>query len=121
MQKKVLIVDDEDDVRLFLADFLSERDFKVETASNGFQALEKVKAGTFDLVLLDVLMPEMDGLECLENIKKISPKTIVIMITAMKDEARMQKAEKLGASKYIIKPFSLTYLETALAEVMDPQ
>ena len=116
MPKKVLIVDDEDDVRLFLADFLSERDFKVETASNGLEALEKFKAGTFELVLLDVLMPVMDGLECLENIKKISPKTVVMMITAMKDEVRMQKAEKLGASKYIIKPFSLAYLEAAIAE-----
>lgn len=118
MTRKVLIVDDEDDVRLFLADFLSERDFKVETASNGVEALEKFKKNSFDLVLLDVLMPEMDGLECLENIKKISPKTIVMMITAMKDEVRMRKAEKLGASKYIIKPFSLTYLESALAEFL---
>ncbi len=118
MLKNVLVVDDEDDVRLFLADFLTERDFKVETASNGVEALEKFKVHTFDLVLLDVLMPEMDGLECLENIKKIAPQTIVIMITAMKDELRMKKAEKLGASKYIIKPFSLTYLEAALAEVM---
>ena len=116
MRKKVLVVDDEDDVRLFLADFLSERNFQVVTASNGLEALEKVKADSFDLVLLDVLMPEMDGLECLEQIKKISAKTVVMMITAMKDEVRMKKAEKLGAAKYIIKPFSLTYLETALAE-----
>lgn len=119
MAKRVLIVDDEDDVRLFLADFLSERDFRVDTAENGVKALEKFKASPYDLVLLDVLMPEMDGLECLENIKKIAPKTIVMMITAMKDEARMQRAEKLGAAKYIIKPFSLSYLETALAEFIN--
>lgn len=116
MPKRVLIVDDEDDVRLFLADFLSERDFLVETACNGVQAVEKVKSTAYDLILLDVLMPEMDGLECLEHVKKISPQTIVMMITAMKDEARMQKATRLGASKYIIKPFSLSYLESALAE-----
>ncbi len=118
MSKKVLIVDDEEDVRLFLADFISERDFHVETAGTGEEALEKFRAKAYDIVLMDIMMPGMDGLEALEKIKKTHPATVVIMITALKDEVRMAKAKKLGASDYIVKPFSLNYLETELEKIM---
>lgn len=119
MPKKVLIVDDEEDVRLFLRDFLSDRDFTVETAANGEEALEKFVKDFPDVTLLDIMMPGMDGLECLEQIKKKSPKSTVIMITALKDESRMVKAKKLGAHDYIVKPFSLNYLETELTKLLD--
>src|SRR5437773_258997 len=62
--KKILIVDDEEDVRLFLRDFLSDRDFAVETASGGQEALEKFAGFKPDLILLDIMMPGMDGMEC---------------------------------------------------------
>ncbi len=116
--KRILVVDDEDDVRLFLQDFLSERDLDVDTAENGVQALEKIKAKNPDIVLLDVMMPLMDGLECLANIKRLYPKVVVIMITAFKDEARIAKAKQLGAYNYIVKPFSLSYLETELMKIL---
>ncbi len=118
MSKKILIVDDEEDVRLFVADFLGEREFQVTTAESAEDALEKFKKSTYDIVLLDVMMPGMDGIQCLELIKKDYPKTAVIMITALKDEVRMAKAKKLGAVQYIIKPFSLTYLETELMNII---
>lgn len=116
--KKVLIVDDEEDVRLFLRDFLSDREFIVETAGNGEEGLEKFSKINPDITLLDIMMPGMDGLECLEQIKKKSPKSTVIMITALKDESRMVKAKKLGAHDYIVKPFSLNYLEAELAKLL---
>lgn len=119
MSKKVLIVDDEEDVRLFLRDFLSDRDFIVETAANGEEALGKFMQMLPDVTLLDIMMPGMDGLECLEQIKKKSPQSTVIMITALKDESRMVKAKKLGAHDYIVKPFSLNYLETELSKILD--
>ncbi len=114
MGKKILIVDDEEDVRLFLADFLGDRDFKIDTAESGEEALGKVAKTPPDLVLLDVMMPGMDGIQCLEEIKKKFPQMHVIMITALKDETRMAKAKKLGACDYIVKPFSLSYLESEL-------
>ncbi len=116
--KKVLIVDDEEDVRLFLADFISERDFVVDTAASGEQALERFDRQPYDIVLLDIMMTGMDGLECLEKLKKEYPDTTVIMITALKDETRMARAKKLGAADYIVKPFSLNYLETELEKII---
>ncbi len=118
MAKKILVVDDEDDVRLFLQDFLSERDLEVEAAANGEEALKKVNTWQPDVVLLDIMMPGIDGLECLKQIKSKFPKTIVIMITALKDEARIAMAKKLGAHDYIVKPFSLTYLEEEIGKLL---
>ena len=118
-RKKIIVVDDEDDVRLFLQDFLSDRDLQVETAANGEDALKKVESWRPHVVLLDVMMPGMDGLECLEKIKKKYPEVFVIMITALKDEARIERAKKLGAYNYIVKPFSLSYLETELLKLIE--
>ncbi len=117
--RKILVVDDEEDVRLFLQDFLSERDMNVLAAGSGEEALRTIAQEHPDIVLLDVMMPGMDGLECLEHIHKEYPKTAVIMITALNDEARINKAKKLGAHNYILKPFSLSYLETELLTLID--
>lgn len=116
--KKILVVDDEDDVRLFLQDFLSEREFQVMSASCGEEAVVIVEKEKPDIVLLDLMMPGMDGIECLEKIKKMIPSTNVIMITALNDEARVARAKKLGAHNYILKPFSLGYLETELMKLI---
>lgn len=117
--KKVLVVDDEDDVRLFLQDFLSERDLEVSSATSGEEALEMIKDSPPDIVLLDLMMPGMDGLECLQEIKEIQPGMNVIMITALNDDARVTKAKKLGAHNYILKPFSLSYLESELMKLIE--
>ncbi len=119
MTKKILIVDDEEDVRLFLADFISERDFIVDTAADGEEALEKVKKEKYDVIFLDIMMPGIDGITCLERIKKLSSAAVVIMISALKDESKMSAAKKLGAAQYIVKPFSLTYLETELMKFLE--
>lgn len=117
--KKILVVDDEDDVRLFLQDFLSEREFEVSSAPSGEEALEMIAANPPDIVLLDLMMPGIDGLECLEIIKQKHPKVHVIMITALNDEGRIAKAKKLGVYNYILKPFSLGYLETELLRLIE--
>ena len=117
-RKKILVVDDEEDVRLFLAEFISELDFLVDTAGNGDAAFEKAQKTQYDIVLLDVMMPGMDGITCLEKIKKLSPQTVVIMITALTDDHSMSAAKKRGATQYIMKPFSLNYLETELRNLL---
>ena len=116
--RNILVVDDEEDVRLFLQDFLSERELNVLSAGSGEEALEIMAKETPDIVLLDVMMPGMDGLECLERIRKQYPKTTVIMITALNDESRISRAKKLGAYNYILKPFSLGYLESELMKLI---
>ncbi|MBI3313741.1 MAG: response regulator [Candidatus Omnitrophica bacterium] len=117
--KKILVVDDEEDVRLFLEDFLSERDLTVFGAGGGEDALQIMAKENPDIVLLDVMMPGIDGLEVLEKIRENYPKTQVIMITALNDESRINKAKKLGAINYILKPFSLGYLETELMSLIN--
>lgn len=118
-KKRILIVDDEEDVRVFLQDFLSERDLLVDIAADGEEALEKMAQNPADIVLLDIMMPGMDGLECLGKMKKNHSSTVVIMITALKDQERVNRARELGAYNYIIKPFSLSYLETELVKIID--
>ncbi len=119
--KKILIVDDEEDVRIFLGDFFMDRDFDVLTAGSGEEALEIIEKKIPRVVLLDIMMPGMDGLQCLEKIKKKFPEISVVMITALKDEGRMAQAKKLGAHDYLVKPFSLNYLEAELHKILTPK
>ena len=117
--KRVLIVDDEEDVRLFLRDFLDERDFAVDTAEDGESAVSMMQKAPYDVVLLDVMMPGMDGMECLKKLKAISKISEVIMITALKDQSKMEQAKSQGARAYIVKPFSLNYLESELVKIIE--
>src|SRR5688572_14582687 len=109
--KKMLVVDDEDQITDFLKCFFEERDFQVKTAASGSAAIQLVSYFAPDIVLLDVMMPKMDGLEALKEIKQITPKTKVIMVTAIETKEKIEEAIRLGADNYITKPLSLEYLE----------
>jgi len=82
LTEQILVVDDEPDMRTALSHALNRNGYSVETASNGFEAIEKLKKDRFSMVITDVKMPEMSGMEVLERVKKISPRIPVIMITA---------------------------------------
>jgi two-component system response regulator (stage 0 sporulation protein F) len=114
MDKKILIVDDEEKIRTLLEKFLTKKGYQALTATNGQEAIEKVKTDSPLVVLLDIRMPGMDGLAAMKKIKEVSPKTGVIMITGVKDEEVAKKAMELEAFDYITKPFDLNYLETCL-------
>ena len=112
---KVLVVDDELEVQHFLRDFLSLRGYEVVLASTGLDALTALEGEKPDLVLLDVAMPVMDGLETLNRIVAVDPVVRVIMITANADISLTSKLLALGAVDYIPKPFDLDYLEQAVS------
>ncbi len=105
MKYKVLLVDDEETMLKYLSRFLIKRGFDITTATNGSEALEKIKQQDFITVLLDVLMPGMDGIETLREIKKIKPLTEVIMLTGHASVQVAIKGMKLGAFDYLMKPF----------------
>ena len=114
MAARVLIVDDEPEAVELLQEFLLARGYEVITAGDGEEALRKVKEGRPHLILLDVLMPKMDGLEVLRQVREIDKEVGVIMVTGMAEEEIGRQAMALGAFDYIVKPLDLPYLERSL-------
>lgn len=113
---KILVVDDEMDVCDFVKQFFEERNYSVTPALDGEQAIRILRKHKFDIILLDIKMKKMDGIETLRNIRKIDPKAKVIMVTALADQDKMDDACKLGACKYIVKPLILEELEKTVYE-----
>ena len=104
MKARILIVDDEATIRDTLCTVLKEEGFDAESAENGRAALEKIQQNNYDLVITDLRMPEMDGLELLKAVKLNSPQTSVIIITAYGSMESAIEALRLGAFDYLIKP-----------------
>jgi two-component system response regulator AtoC len=119
---RVLIVDDETDALLFLEDEIASLQHEVATASDGLKALEKAREWGPHLVLLDIRMPEMDGVATLKKLKEDNPQIAVIMMTALRDEEVAKQAIQLGAFDYVTKPINLERLkmlvETKLVDVL---
>ncbi|MBL0151853.1 MAG: sigma-54-dependent Fis family transcriptional regulator [Ideonella sp.] len=101
----ILVVDDEDIVIRSCTRILADNDHVVDSASNGRDALRKIDEGHFDLVILDIMMPQMDGLEVLQQVKERHPEVDVIMVTGLSQIQTAVKAMKLGAFDYLPKPF----------------
>ena len=116
MIKKLPVVDDEEEICDFLKSFFEDRQFQVETAHSGTQAIEKARKFGPHIILLDIQMPEMDGLKALKIIKEENPKTKVIMVTAVETQEKIEESMRLGADNYITKPLSLEYLENDVQE-----
>jgi two-component system response regulator (stage 0 sporulation protein F) len=117
-QGKLLVVDDEPEVRHVLQEFLTDRGYEVIAAPNGPDALAVVKSQKVDLVLLDVALPGMDGVEILRRIAELQPGLPVIMVTANADPGITSKLLGMGAVDYIQKPFDLDYLDRAVRAQM---
>ncbi len=112
---KVLVVDDELEVRQILQEFLAHRGYEVYAAESGPEALNALDTFKPDVVLLDMLMPGMDGVETLKRIVALQPTLPVIMVTANADVGITSKLLGLGAADYIPKPFDLEYLDQAVS------
>ncbi|MCX7959780.1 MAG: response regulator, partial [Deltaproteobacteria bacterium] len=104
MKKRILVVDDESLIRESLVFILRKENYEVDEASNGIQALEKIKSDNYDLLITDIEMPELKGIELLEKVRQYSPDTFVILITAYASIETAISAFRKGASDYILKP-----------------
>lgn len=91
----------------------------VGTAKNGFEAVEMFKETSPDLVTMDITMPEMDGIECIENIVDISDSALILVVSALADKATAIEALKKGAHGFLCKPFSDNDLQDALSELIE--
>lgn len=111
---RILVVDDEIETCNLLSEFLSRKKYDVSIATSGQEAISRIENNRPKVVLLDIRMPGMDGMEVLRRVKEMDKDIDVIMITAVNEDEVGKKAIKLGASDYITKPLSLTYLDTAV-------
>ncbi len=111
---RILVVDDEPDAVELLQEFLTAKGYDVLTASDGEEALRQVKEHRPHLILLDVRMPKLNGLEVLKRGREIDHEVGVIMVTAVNEEETGREALKMGAFDYITKPLDLQYLERSL-------
>lgn len=113
----IMIVDDEMIVRESLFHWFEKSGHKVDTASSGFEALEKLQQFPFELLFVDIKMPKMSGIELLEKVKEEYPDTIVIIITAYGSIDTAVRAMKLGASDYLLKPFKPDQLSLVMEKI----
>ena len=124
MSKKysILVIDDEIEILDMLSRFLNRNpNFTVQTFSNPVSALSSINNNTkYDLVLLNIMMPQMNGLDVLEKLKEINSDQKVIMMTAYSTLDKVLKSHKIGATNYVMKPFSsLDALEKKVVEVLE--
>jgi len=121
MNKRILIVDDEKNIRTTLSTYLVSSGFIVDLASNGNEALDKLKKMDFDLVLLDIKMHGLTGMQVLSEMRKQNLKTNVIMITAYGTIGNAVESMKLGAIDFLSKPFTLEDLKIAVNNALTRQ
>lgn len=105
MGKRVLVAEDEQRISHLLKMYLERESFIVDISNNGEDALDKAMQETFDIIILDILMPGRDGFSVLKEIRKTKA-TPVIMLSAKGEAHDLKRGEELGASDYILKPFS---------------
>ncbi|MBN2288695.1 MAG: sigma-54-dependent Fis family transcriptional regulator [Candidatus Glassbacteria bacterium] len=119
--KRILVVDDEPLMRDFLVETLQRKKYVVDAVGSGSQAIEKIKGDYFDLVITDIRMPEVSGMEVLDAVKKNSPETEVVMITAFGTIENAVEAMKLGAYHYLQKPFQADAIEILVERAIERQ
>jgi len=119
MKVRVLIVDDEEKFADYLSKRLLNRDYQVNVALSGEEAIERIQHENWDVVILDVLMPGMDGIETLREIKRLKPLTEVIMLTGHASVESGVEGMKLGAYDYLMKPCDTEELVSKINQAYD--
>ena len=120
MAKSVLICDDAAFMRMMIRDILTKNGFVVAgEAENGIKAIEKYQETHPDLVLMDITMPEMDGIQALKEIKKINEDAQIVMCSAMGQQAMVIESIQAGARDFIVKPFQADRVIEAVRKVLE--
>ena len=121
MKKKILIVDDEPNIVMTLEYTFKKQDFEVFIARDGSEALQILENNFPDVVLLDIMMPDVDGYETLKHIKEQDrlKQTKVVFLTAKNKASDIEKGLKLGADKYLTKPFSVKKIVSEVFELLN--
>jgi DNA-binding NtrC family response regulator len=117
-KNSILVVDDEDALRTVLSGELTNEGYDVKSAADGDEAISEVERSPFDLVLLDIKMPRMNGFEVLKYIKDKHAKTKVVMLTGFADLKNAIESKKLGADDFVSKPYDLVDLLTTIERVL---
>lgn len=119
MAKNILIVDDAAFMRMMIKDILSKNGYEVVgEADNGLKAIDRYKELTPDLVLMDITMPEMNGIDAVKNIKAIDPNAKIVMCSAMGQQAMVIESIQAGARDFIVKPFQADRVLEAVRKVL---
>ena len=116
---KILVIDDEAGIGDILQKILVREGHEVLTATNGKDGIKHVKKGSVDMVILDIKMPEMDGIEVLEKIHEIDKNIVVVMLTAYGTLGTAREAMRLGAYDYITKPFDNEFVTAMVKEGLE--
>ena len=120
-KKKILVIDDENDILLIIKSALHEEGFDVTTANNGYDGLALAEDASPDLIILDIMMPEMDGFEVLQQLKE-NEKTAqipVVILTGMSSKDKIREALNKGIDYYIVKPFEYRDLVSKVQIAID--
>ena len=118
MADRILVVDDEADIRMTLSMVLMAAGYEVDGVEDGEAALESMENRSYDLVLLDLMLPHVGGLEVLRRLPRKAQDTPVVVISAMGQEEAMQESLSLGAASFVAKPFTNQAVVQAVAQTM---
>jgi len=119
LESQILIVDDEKMVCSILAQRLIREGYSCAMANNAREALNYFYRGNFSLIISDIRMPEMDGMEFLKNVRAVNPNIMVIMMTAFPEVDRVVEAMRLGACNFILKPVDLDQVVLSVKKVLE--
>jgi CheY-like chemotaxis protein len=120
LSKRILVVDDDPDIRQVLMDRLDSYGYGVETAVDGAEALDALRLSTYDGMILDIRMPKIDGLEVLRRVRETHPSLPVVVVTASKMKDHDLKSISQGAQDCLLKPFDVAQLKEVVERCFGP-
>jgi DNA-binding NtrC family response regulator len=113
---EILVIDDEEGIRKLLATILADKDYNVDTAANGEEAIRKANEKVYNIALIDIMLPDMSGIELLTQIKETKPRTRKIIMTGNPSLQNAVEALNKGADAYIMKPLDVEKMLNTIAE-----
>ncbi len=117
-KKRILVIEDDEEMRSLLSEFLNDEGYETDSADNGLEAYRRLVRELFDLIITDVRMPGLSGLDILPRMRRLQPKALIIMITAFGSEEVCHKAYERGATVYLEKPIHLENLKELIQRMV---